>query len=64
MIDAAFVQVLVGLDLVAVLVSDPDQQEPPLSTIDRDLPDNLIETLIVQLFPGRTEAYLPGLAMN
>jgi hypothetical protein len=61
---AAFVQVLVGLCLVLVLVSHPHQQQSPLSTINRYLPDYLVETLLVKLLSHRAKSDLPGLLLD
>lgn len=63
-VDAAFIQILIRLDLVTILVPDSDQKKPPLPTINRNLPDNLIETLIVQPLSYRTKPHLPGLLLN
>lgn len=62
MVDRALVQVLIGLDLVAVLVTDAHEQEAALTAVDGDLPDGLIETLVEQLLPYGAEADLPGLS--
>lgn len=60
----ALIQVLVGFYLVAILVTNSDQKQAPLSTIDCDLPDNLIETLVVKFLSHRTKAYLSGLPLD
>ena len=61
MIYRALVQIFVGLYLVAILVTHADQQQPPLSAVYSNLPDNLVETLIEQLLPHRTKPYFPSL---
>jgi hypothetical protein len=61
---AAFIQIFVGLDLTAILVSDPHQKKPSLPAIDGNLADNLVKALIKKLLPGRTEAYFPGLPVD
>jgi hypothetical protein len=63
-VDTTFVQVFISFDLIAVLISDPDQEQPSLTTIDCDLADYLVETLVEQLFSSRTESKLPGLFQN
>ena len=61
MIYRTLIEVFVGLCLVSVLISNPNQQQPPLSTVYCYLPDYLVKTLIEQLFPHRTETNLPRL---
>ena len=63
MIDTTFVQVLVGLDLVAILVSDSHQKKSSLPAINRYLPDDFIKALIIQLFSGWTESDLSRLTL-
>ncbi len=64
MIYAAFIQILIGLDLTTVLISDPHQKKPPLPAIDRNLADNLVKALIKQLLPCRTEPNFSGLSLD
>jgi hypothetical protein len=61
---AAFIQIFVGLDLTAILVSDPHQKKPPLPAIDCNLADNFVKALIKKLLPRRTEPHLPGLSLD
>jgi hypothetical protein len=61
---AAFIQIFVGLDLTAILVSDPHQKKPSLPAIDRNLADNFVKALIKKLLSCRTEPHLPGLSLD
>jgi hypothetical protein len=61
---AALIQVFVSFNLVAILVTNPYQKQASLSAIDCDLPDNLIETLIVKFLSDRTKTYLSGLSLD
>lgn len=63
-INATFVEIFVGFDLVAILVSDSYQKEPSLPAIDCYLSDDLIKTLIIQLLSGWTKSDLSGLSMD
>ena len=40
------------------LISDSEQQQTPLCTVNGDFPDQLIKALSIQLFPDRTNACL------
>lgn len=60
-VNAAFVQVFIGFDLISVLVSNSDKKETPLPAVDGNLSDDFIETLVVQFLPDRTKANFPGL---
>lgn len=54
MTDATFIEIFVSFYLIAVLVSDSDQKQTSLPAIYRNLPDNLIKALIIQLLSDRT----------
>jgi hypothetical protein len=60
-VNAAFVQVFIGFDLISVLVSNSDQKETSLSAVDGNLSDDFIETLVIQFLSDRTKANLSGL---
>jgi len=60
-VDAAFVQVFIGFDLVSVLVSNSDQKETSLPAVDGDLSDDFVETLVVEFLSDRTKSDFPGL---
>ena len=64
MVDAALVQLFVGLGLIPILVTHSYQQKAPLSAIDSDLANHFVEALVVQLLPDWTEADFSGLALN
>jgi hypothetical protein len=50
--------------LVAVLVPHPHQQQPPLTTVDGDLADDLVKALIEELLANGTEPHFPGLSLH
>ena len=59
--DTAIVQALEGVELVAQLVADLDEEEAPLSTVDRDLADEFIEALLEEALSDRANANDSGL---
>lgn len=58
MTDTALIQSFISFDLASVLISHSHQKQPSLSTIYGNLPDNLIEALIIKLLSDRTDADL------
>ncbi len=58
------VQRLVGRNRHFDLVSDSVQQQSSLGTVDRDLADDLVEALGIELLPNRTDAVVAGLALR
>lgn len=64
MVDGTFVEVLIGLGLVAILVPDADEEESALATVDGNLADDFVEALIEELLPDGAESDFPGLAME
>jgi hypothetical protein len=45
------------------LVTDSHQQQPPLCAVNRDLPDEFVEALGVQLLSDGADAGFAGLAL-
>ena len=64
MINTALIQFFVGFSLILILISDSDQKKSSLTTVDCNLSDNLIETLLIKFLSHRTKAYLSGLSLN
>lgn len=60
---AALVKSLISVDLISIFVSDSDQQQASLSTIDRYLPDEFIKALLEQLLSDGTDANVPCLPL-
>lgn len=63
MIDTALIQFFVSFGLVLILISDSDQKETSLTTVDCNLPDNFVETLLIKFLSGRTKTDLSGLSL-
>jgi len=61
--DGGLVERLVRQDRHFNFVAHAHQKEAALSAVDGHLPDNLVETLCVQVFPNRANARLTGLAL-
>lgn len=61
---AALVKAFVCFYLVSVLVPDSDQKDTPLSAVDGDLSDQLIEALVIKLLSDWTKTNLSGLLLN
>ena len=61
--DRTFVQGLVGLYGHFYLVSNSDQEETTLGTVDGNLPYDFVKTLGVQLFSNGTDACLTCLSL-
>lgn len=55
-----FIQVPVGLDVHFELVSDAHQKQSPVAAVDRDLADELVEALVVQVLSLEANAGFAG----
>ena len=58
------VESLIGCDGHFEFIFDPHQKDAPVRTIYGDLPNDLIETLTMQLLSDRTDAALPRLTVQ
>lgn len=58
----ALVQVPIRLDVHFELVPDAHQEQSAVTAVDRDLPDQLVEALIVQVFSLETNPRLARLS--
>mmetsp|Transcript_68038 Transcript_68038/g.168083 ORF Transcript_68038/g.168083 Transcript_68038/m.168083 type:complete len:210 (-) Transcript_68038:312-941(-) len=60
---AALIQGLVCSDGHPDLIPHAQQQKPPLSTVDRDLPDQLVKRLAIELLTHGADPRLPRLPL-
>ena len=62
--NTAVVQRLVSIDSHTNLIPNPQQKQPPLRPVHRDLPNKLVERLGVKVLTDGAQASLTGLALK
>lgn len=58
MTDTTLIQSFISFSLITILITNSNQKQSSLSTINSNLPDNLIKTLIIEFLSDRTDTNL------